>query len=486
MDGLFILALSPEDFPPDALARTSIKFTTQELSEREDLRRQGDSELIAQLLTLLTAPAVPLASTPVNISELSLLGQWGEVFHKAINHSDFLDWADRHQLDFTTVQVRNGVLLGRQSQQTDVQRFTLADDSRWWKVANPIIYIAQLLDPAELGMPYIGDRIDNLARTLSLDRVLAFHGYPMPINRLQALLIGEELSAADAFPSIDGVGRNRSLIHGERLNQQADFEQIAAALQTLTPTDNAALLSTRIDLTSGSLLARTLREAAQHLTAIIAGNGDEGARAAAGAYHFDQANRAIHILPGPTQEETHAYELRPETPSPRWHTLIRLADKLGTDIYPDHSLSLAASLHAYGIQPATTEAEHTALITRLRNWPMPTTPTLYAAARSLDERHTYSRYIGLLNDRHTLRDSLYRAVNLGNLDGPQGLDAIIEIDADTLPPRLMPARWQSLQARYRRSHHYLRNEDPGSVGRSSRWRPYPTDHWPRPDREGSR
>lgn len=442
MDGLFVLALSPEDFSPETLALTSTKFSAAELSDREDLRRQGDSELITQLLTVLKNPATPLASTLVNISELSLLGQWAEVYHKAINHSDFLDWADRRQLDFNTLQVRNGVLLGREGQQTTLQRFTLADESRWWKVANPIIYIAQLLDPAELGMPYIGGRVDNPARMLTLDRVLAFYGYPMPANRLQALVIAEELSAADAFPSIDAFGRSRSLLQGERLEQQLDFQHMADALQSLAPLEDAALLSTRLNLASGSLLSRTLKEAARHLSAIVEDNGEEGVQAAGGAYYFDHIKQAIHVQPRPTDDEPSPYELRPETPGWRWNTLVRLAKKLALDIYPDHSLSLAACLQAYGIAPATTETTRTALIARLRQWPMAPPPTLYAAARSLDERHIYSSYIGVLNDRHALRDGLYRAINVGNLDGPEGLDAIVEIDTDTLPPKLLPARLQ--------------------------------------------
>ena len=52
--------------------------------------------------------------------------------------------------------------------------------------------------------------------------------------------------------------------------------------------------------------------------------------------------------------------------------------------------------------------------------------------------------------------------------------------------RPVPACWQSLQARYRRSPDHLRNEDPGAVGRSPCRRPYSADHRPWPDREGSR
>ncbi|OPA84654.1 hypothetical protein BFW87_28400 [Pseudomonas fluorescens] len=443
MDGLFDLALSPQTLP-----LSSMNFSAAELSEREDLLRLGDSELVSELLGILQSPsyqAQPSASTPVSLSELSLLGQWGDVYSKAINHVEFLAWADRQQLDFATLRVRLGTLTGNNSVTATHHRFTLADESGWWKVANPITFIAQLLDPAELGMPYLGHRTSNATRQLSLDRVLAFYGYPLPANRLQTQVIVEELSAADAFPSIDHLGRNRSLIHGERLSQQLDFAQLADALQALTPFEGFALFSTRLHLTSGSLLSRTLKEAAQHLKLIIEDDGDEGVSAASGLYYFDPAQRAICVLPTLNEGTTQTHELRPENPGIRWHTLQRLADKLATRIYPDHSLSLAACMQVYGIERVTTADELTALVACLRQWPMPPTPTLYAAARSLDERYIYTRFIGVLNDRYSLRHALFKMVSAGVLNGPQGLDAIIPIDADTLPTQLLPGRRQ-LQA----------------------------------------
>ena len=447
MDGLLVLALSPEDFSPEALPLSSPRYSTAELSEREDLRRQGDRELITQLLTTLQTSAhraLPLASTPISIPGLSLLGQWVDVFSKAINHAAFLSWADRRQLAFATLQVRNGALLSQTSATSSLHRFTLADTSGWWKVANPIIFIAQLLDPAELGIPYRGDRVSGSVRVLSLDRVLAFHGYPMPANRLQAQVIVEELRAGDAFPSIDNVGRSLSLIHAERLNQQLDFEQLADAMQALTPFEGFALFGARLQLTSDSLLARTLKEAAQHLSVIIEDDSDEGVHAASGTYYFDHARDAICVLPTQENRHTHAYELRPENPGTRWYILRGLAEKLDSHIYPDHSLSLAACLQVYGIERAATQNELTALIGRLRQWPMPPAPTLHAAARSLDERNIFNRFIGLLNDRHFLREALFRMVNSGTLTGPHGLGAIIETDAEALPAELLPAHQQLL------------------------------------------
>lgn len=445
MDGLFVLALSPEDFSPETLPLLRAHFTTDELSEREDLRRVGDRELIAQLLTILqttATQALPLATTPISVAEFSLLGQWREVFHMAINHGDFLDWADRRQLDFTTIRTRDGALHGQVYHQPTVHRFTLADNSGWWKVANPIIFIAQLLDPAGFGMPYIGERVSQSTRTLPLQHVLAFYGYPMPVNRLQAQVIIDELRAADAFPAIDDSGQSRSLIHGEQLNQQRDYQQLANTLQALAPFEGLALFEKRLHLTSGSLLARSVKEAARHLKLVIEDNGAAGVQSADSGYYFDHLQQAIHVLPRHEEGETQLRELRPRTQSTHWQTLVRLADQLDVDIYPDHSLSLAACMQAYGIERVTTQAELPLLIERLRQWSPPSAPTLYAAARSLDERYIYRRFIGILNDRHSLRAALYRAFNTGTLDGPQGLDSIVAIDPETLPPTLTAGRLQ--------------------------------------------
>lgn len=439
MKGSLALALSPEDYSPETLMFADISYTAAELSEREDLRRLGDRELIAQLLPILEAPVAPAASIAVGISDLSLLGQWGDMFTKAINSTPFLEWADKRQLDYSTLRVCSGALQAQAYLQPTVQRFTLADHSDWWKVANPIIFIAQLMDPADLGMPYLGDRVTNTERTLTLDRVLAFYGYPMPTNRLQALVISEELRAADAFPSIDSVGQNRSLLHGERLNQQRDFQQLANSLETLTDFNGLDLFRTRLHLTSGSLLARTVKEAAQHLKVIVEENG-EAASASLAGYYFDHARQVVSVLPNRSRGEVQARDFRPKKPGLRWQILCRLAEKIGMDIYPDHSLSLAACLQVYQIERITDQAELAPLIKRLKEWQMMPAPTLHAAARSLDERYIYSRFIGVLNDRHALRDALNRIADTGILDGAQGLDGIITIDAETLHPKLLPGR----------------------------------------------
>lgn len=436
--------LSTEDLSGATLPTPQASFSSAELRERNDLRVQGDKELIARVLQVLQSTPdapIPAAHAPVTVPEQSLLGQWGEVFCKAFNQRDFLEWADQRGLDFNTLKVCNGVLQARLHGQNTLRRFTLADTSGWWAVANPIIFIAQLLDPAELGLAYLGDRVSNTERSLPLDRVLAFHGYPMPANRLQVEVISEELRALGAFPGIDDVGLSRSLIHAELLNQQRDYQQLADALQTMPALDSFMLYKSRLQLTSGSLLARTLADAAQLLKSIV----EDTAIDVNGDYFFDHRKQVVCSLPKPGEDVTQIREWLPEVPDVLWRRLLRLAEKARTDIYLDHSVSLAGLLQAYGIERALSNGERATLITRLRQWPITQAPTLYTAARSLDERYIHNQYIALRNDRHTIRKALYAVLRHGRLTGPQGLDRVIAVDPERLPVILEPGRRQ-LQA----------------------------------------
>lgn len=435
-----------DDFPGEGQALPSVALSIAETRKWESLRDKGEQALIEQLLPLLQTAAntaQEVAGTLITVAEFSLLGQWGEVFCKAFNHADFLEWADARNLQFSTLKLCNGVLEGLNRAQTP-QRFTLADDSQWSRVANPIVYIGQLLDPAGLGMPYLGNRVRNALRQLSLAQVLAFYGYPLPANRLEAWVVIDELQAAQAFPAIDEEGLSRSLVHAERRNQQRDYWQLADLLQQQldadTPADGFAVHTQRLHLGSNSLLARSLSEGATWLKEIADEHDLDIDPAASTDYYFDHLNHTLTVLPRHAAGETSMRQLRLPADEPRWKALTRYADICGTDIYPDQSISISALLQAYGIERPLGEAEIGALIRRLRDMTLPAIPTLYAATRSLDERFVHSRYIGLLNDRHAIRNALYATVHSGALNGPQGLDAMIDADADTLHPLIEPGR----------------------------------------------
>lgn len=435
MDDYHALALTWDAQPADTALPVSMTPSADYLNDRQSLRTADDQKLLTQLIDLLSTPSgqpLPAPKLPVPIAEFSLLGQWGEAFCKAINQEDFLDWAEAQQFDFTTIRIRDSQLSVTAAGQPKV--FTLADESDWWVLANPIIYISQLLDPAGLGMPYIGPELGENSRSLALDLTLAFHGYPMPANRLQAQTIIEELRALQGFPGFDDNGNSKSTFLTELAQQQLDFQQLANALAThgVGGEDFSALeiYRARVQLTSDSMLAKSLKDAARLLQSVVEDNALESTTGTPPFYYFDHRQQVMCVHPHDSQP--HLKTLVPVSPDNHWEQLRLLAEKAGADIYPDHSLSLAEVLQAYDLKRPLTPHEISALVPRLRDWPAATMPRVMNTARSFARLYRYRQYVGLLNDRHTLRSALSKVIDSGNLAGPDGLEMPVSGDPDAL------------------------------------------------------
>ncbi|TFY93055.1 hypothetical protein DYL61_15995 [Pseudomonas nabeulensis] len=433
MDDFPALALSWSGLDSDTPRAPVASPSTSYLNERQARRLEGDQALIAQLLEVLaTSPGalLPSPAQPVKIAAHALLGQWGDAFCKAINQQDFLDWADAQPLDFNTLHIHTSTLKAKVNGQDKV--YTLADTSGWWQHATPIIDISQLVDPSDLGMPYIGPRIDNTERTLPLNLTLAFYGYPIPTNRPLMQTILEELQTLQSFPGFDDNGCSKSKIHAELTQQQHDYQQLADSLgaydESDTPFAGLAVYGTRVQLNSDSMLASAVKEAAQLLQALLSDNGP-GADAAQTVY-FDCQRQVLCAQAQDIRGEIK--ELVPNEPDERWDRLGQLADKAGTDIYPDQTLSIASVLQVYGIERPFSTQTIDALIQRLRDWPAPPVPVILTAARSFGELYRFRQYVGLLNDRHTIRTALTQVISGGELEGDTGLGMLISGDPDTL------------------------------------------------------
>ncbi|MCP5961592.1 hypothetical protein NL379_30700, partial [Klebsiella pneumoniae] len=79
--------------------------------------------------------------------------------------------------------VRNGTL------HTQGKTFTLDDQSDWYRLAPPVLAIAQVLDPDALGLPVPGEHL-----ALSVRHILRFYGYPQPNTRAQRATVIDALS----------------------------------------------------------------------------------------------------------------------------------------------------------------------------------------------------------------------------------------------------------------------------------------------------
>ncbi len=435
MDDLYALAETGEPLPGDSGLTITADPVYAYVSDSQALHIEGDKALIAQLISRLSTPPearLPPPSQPVQIAEQSRLGRWSGAFSKAINGKTFIAWAEPQGFDFKTLRVLDSKLHVTAHGQPKV--FRLADESGWWALANPIIYISQRVDPTALGMPYLGAKSGTETISLALDLTLAFHGYPMPANRLAAMTIVEELQALQGFPVFDDNGRSKSIIHTELTQQVCDYRQLADTLEPLISDEQSFfaldIYRTRLYLTSDSRLARSLKEAAALLQAILNENGLGGTAEAPTNAYFDFKRKLICVLAnGNGQEESTRV---PSLPDTRWDRLELLSEQLGIHLYPAHSVSLVDALQAYAIERPLGREAISALIQRLRDESVPARPVILNSTRSFSELQRFRRYVGRLNDRHTLHSVLSQVINSGNLQGPEGLERVMSADPDAL------------------------------------------------------
>lgn len=435
MDDLYALAETWEPLPSDSVLATTADPVYAYLSDTQALHAEGDKALIEQLINLLNTPPgaqLPPPSQPVPIAEQSMLGRWSGAFSKAINGKTFLAWAEPQGFDFNTLRVLDSRLHVTAHGQPKV--FSLADESGWWALANPIIYISRLVDPTALGMPYLGPKSGTETITLALDLTLAFHGYPMPTNRLAAMTIVEELQALQGFPAFDDNGRGKSIIRAELTQQVRDCRQLADTLEPLIRDEQnffaLDIYRTRLHLTSDSRLARSLKEAAALLQAILDENGLGGTVQAPTNAHFDFKRKLICVLANDNGQAEST--LVPALPDTRWDRLVLLGEQLGIHLYPAHSVSLVDALQAYAFERPLGREAISALIQRLRDKAVPAQPVILNTTRSFSELQRFRRYVGKLNDRHTLHRVLSQVIDDGNLHGPEGLERVMTADPDAL------------------------------------------------------
>ncbi|MGY2137556.1 hypothetical protein ACW9I8_13215 [Pseudomonas reactans] len=426
----------------------SLSPSTDYLNQLHRLQPNARQALVNNLINTLSVALGPtpprtLQGLRVAIPEHSILGHWLSVYWKAINRAAFLDWADGLELDLSTLTLQGTRLQAKKYAPDNAQlhTFTLADDSGWQEVAYPILAVTQLIDTGNIGLSYIGNRVEIADRTLPLELSLAFHGYPLPDNSLQVQVIVDELRALNGFPGVDDSGQSKSVIHSELVNQRLDYQQVVSALEEVrTGSQDYDWLQPyrkRLVLRSDSLLAHTMKNATRQLGVIIGTLDLEGGAGPVTSYYYDYEMRAICLAPPSSHNNTRCI-----TPlqTPQWQALERMADTLQSSVYQDETFSVASLLSVYGIQRPTSASELTQLLELLRQWSPPASPYISESARSFTAVYAHRKYLGMLNDRHKMQIALQQAC-LGkqaadNID----LNRIVDMDPDVFGPALETAR----------------------------------------------
>jgi hypothetical protein len=226
-----------------------------------------EQPLVQILIEELTAVPVADPRQPARTLEVPAqcrLRAWTELYWHALERTEFLEWASAFNIDFDTLRLK-GQTLHAQTLIAEVpvsKTFSLEDDSGWWQMAPMLLSIAQRIDPAEQGLPYIGGKSANPLYLFPRPVILAFYGYPEPHNALQAQVMVDELKTR-GFAAIDENGHTTARVVSERTAQLQDLQTIALKIeQTLQLNeqrskafDQNALANKSVQLTSTSVLA---------------------------------------------------------------------------------------------------------------------------------------------------------------------------------------------------------------------------------------
>jgi len=435
-----------DDQPFAAHLLKSISPSALDLIRREALRLKDDevllAELISSLSTLVEQRAAASAELPLlRIPDYTMLGQWLEIYCKALHRPAFIQWATTERVDLSTLTLRGGVLhASTGSDAGPVSRaFTLDDDSGWWDFAGPLTEAASVIDTGNAGLPYLPQLAEHQYRELPLALALPFYGYPVPKNHFQAQVILDEVMTLNTLPGIDDSGQIKSILRDKLGGEHQDCQTLANALENwlANPAESFDWLqvySRRLKPDSSSMLSITLRDAAQLLKAVteeaefLSLNPDDPDVTPTYIYSlYEQAivsdNFGRRTLTVPIDRTTDSELNR------QWDELGRLATLLQTDIMLDASLSFAALMSAYGHSRPATATETRALIDQLRQSPQPSFPYVNEVAYSLFAADQQHKYMAVLNDRFTLQQGLHLF-----LPAPlnhSALDTLLQLDTNS-------------------------------------------------------
>ena len=316
-------------------------------------RQDGDKLMTTALIEHLKAShSTPSETLPIPAQ--CSLGNWWQVYRQALERPRFLDWAQRQSLNLADLTVRNGTL------HTQGKTFTLDDQSDWYRLAPPVLAIAQVLDPDALGLPVPGEHL-----ALSVRHILRFYGYPQPNTRAQRATVIDALSHLQSFFWRAEPPLSEAFQQLEQ-DRQTVAQQLLAGITVQDEDDRPfslfTLYRTRCWLTSRSFWARSMEAAAALLQGITAHPQflalDQTLDLVPGHYFFDVSRQSIKGAgPSGTPLEIHYEQLAQLPLEGALERLQDLANAMQQSISLDGKFNLAQLLALHELPlPDTREA----------------------------------------------------------------------------------------------------------------------------------
>ncbi len=208
----------------------------------EAATQHADRTLQAQVVEKLTsARFVPLpVSTDTSIYKAASL------YQEAVNDPKVLAWFESKGFALNTLKITPDSITGMVTRdgQTQVERFSIWDDSGWWQVSAQVLIAMQVLDPAGFGLLYMKEN----PLLIHSDVIVSFYGEAPPAFDEDAVKFSQRLKT-EGWPTYDGTHNDemlkeaKVLIKEEKARAQLSFE-LAASVEGLA--DDAKVELSRI------------------------------------------------------------------------------------------------------------------------------------------------------------------------------------------------------------------------------------------------
>jgi len=186
---------------PAILDRSQRRKRAAEWTLESITRADGaDRNLKNDVVTLLSSGQYSFLSIPPG----TLIHSPVELFRQTLNDPAVLGFFNAQGLSLTTLRIQQDSISGSITRDgvTTTQTFTLWDNSGWWQVCARVLAARAILDPEDIGLPYLSCESSDIP----LEVMLQFYGVTPPTSADEAKNLASELESK-GWPEITTARR---------------------------------------------------------------------------------------------------------------------------------------------------------------------------------------------------------------------------------------------------------------------------------------
>ncbi|WP_030131391.1 hypothetical protein [Pseudomonas sp. QTF5] len=166
-----------------------------------DTTSQADRTLQAAVLLQLESNQ----NTPLPVTSGSLIEASFDLYRQTLNDAKVLAWFESKGLVLDTLIIKQNSVSGNVTRDgvSGVQTFSVWDTSGWWQVCAQVRAASELLDPTNVGLPYVSED----RRLIPRDVILDFYREARPTSEQEASAIAQRLES-EGWPEISAAEKD--------------------------------------------------------------------------------------------------------------------------------------------------------------------------------------------------------------------------------------------------------------------------------------